>query len=224
MPRAKGQKNDTEPFKMENADRERIEFIGQHETATLKNVADKFYKGDIEAARHRMDKLARVGLVAKHEERADPQHQHETRYQLKKAALRELDPERAERCYVGPISERGVQEALKGIRARLKLEAQGVIIKEWVSGRNLTRDQTTDFRRNGWSKRISDGQAIIVDPATGKTTAKDIEVDGQYHGKMLDSKMRGFEGREVIWACEPNRVARVSRAAADYPNVTVMSI
>lgn len=72
---------------------------------------------------------------------------------------------------------------------------------------------------------IADARAI-VQTADGAIQEIDIEIDGQYYGKMLQAKAASLccSSRPVVWACSTSRVAIVTRAVQDYPNITVMEL
>lgn len=67
---------------------------------------------------------------------------------------------------------------------------------------------------------------VIVQMMEGAIQEIDIEIDGQYYGKMLQEKAAslGCSSRPVIWACSSGRVATVTRAVQGYPNITVMEL
>lgn len=73
---------------------------------------------------------------------------------------------------------------------------------------------------------IADARAVIQN-RDGAVQEIDIEIDGQYYGKMLEEKAAslGRSSRPVLWACSsPGRVASVTRAVQGYPNITVMQL
>ena len=121
--------------------------------------------------------------------------------------MRELEPGTTERLYTGTLIPREVEGAIKGVDARLELERRGYRVQGWISERELQRAQHATIaaaRREGrpaTAAAISDGQAIIADGKTGEISPIDVEIDGQYYGKMLRQKVQGFGGRPVFWVC-----------------------
>lgn len=73
---------------------------------------------------------------------------------------------------------------------------------------------------------IADARAVIQS-CDGTIQEIDIEIDGQYYGRMLQEKAEslGRGSRPVLWACSgPGRVATVTRVVLGFPNITVMQL
>ena len=217
-------------FVVQDRDREIFRFVGEHETATFTQVRQKFWAGSVtdKTAHDRLDKLRREGYVMRHDYTISATGRTTTRYSLTRKAVRELEPATTAHLYTGTLIAREVEQAIKGVEARLELERRGYRVEGWISERELQRAQhaaIAQARREGkpaTAEPISDGQAIIADPTTGEVTSVDVEIDGQYWGRMLREKMHGFTGRPLFWVCSPARAERVSRAAS--PNVKVITV
>ena len=212
----------TRRFVIQDRDREIFRFLGEHETATFAQVRQKFWAASVtdKTAHDRLDKLRKEGYIVRHTYTTTTNGRTTTRYSITRKALRELEPATTERLYTGKLIDREVEQAIKGVEARLELERRGYQVTGWISERQLQRAQHVAIahaRRAGrpaTAAAISDGQAIIADSKTGEIATIDVEIDGQYYGKMLCQKVQGFAGRPVFWACPPRRAALVRRAAS----------
>ena len=214
---------------IQDRDRQIFRFVGEHETATFEQIKAKFWPSSAndETAKQRLDKLRRAGYIARHDYQPDVLHA-TSRYTITKKVLRETASENASRMYTGKLIEREITQAIKSVEARLELERRGYTVEGWISERQLQREQQAQIaqaRKNGHhhptAPAISDGQAVILNP-DGKVVCADVEIDGQYWGRMLTKKINGFAGRHVFWACTPERAERVQQAAGD--NIKVVTV
>jgi hypothetical protein len=66
----------------------------------------------------------------------------------------------------------------------------------------------------------------VIANADGAITTLDVEIDGQYYGRMLRQKVAqyGQSGRPTLWVCTANRAATVQRATLMYPNIRVLVV
>lgn len=206
-------------------DRELFRFLGEHETATFDQIRQKFWPNSVtkQTAQDRLDKLRRDGLIQKFDYLPNDSSQKKlVRYQIKRAALQYLDAETASRLYTKPLQDHEVPQVIATVQARLELERQGYDVQGWISERELRREQHQDIANSQSYDTIADGQVIVIDPSTGEVTRVDVEIDGQYYGKMLKKKLDCFSGREVIWATTPNRISYISKKVNQ--NIKVIAI
>jgi hypothetical protein len=76
-------------------------------------------------------------------------------------------------------------------------------------------------------EHIPDIQAELCRAPGQAVETYQIEIDGgHYHGKMLARKVAqyGAQPHKVIWACRPNRGARIARAIQQYPNIRILAL
>jgi hypothetical protein len=115
---------------------------------------------------------------------------------------------------------------------RLAADAQttGAILVAWRSEHELRSEQRYWWQNptaGRWSStdEIPDGQAVLC-AADGSLEYVDIEIDGQYFGRMLRQKAEyyGQRGCPTIWVCRAARVPIVQRATQMYPNIRVLVV
>ena len=211
-------------------DREIFRFVGEHETATFDQIRQKFWPGSTspKTARDRLTLVYMEGFIMRYPYIFSPTGRSIRRYSITRRAATLLEGVTTARLYVGKLIDREVEAALKGVAARLELERRGYDVVGWISERELGRAQHRAIeaaRMNGrlaMADAVSDGQALIRDGETGAIRAIDVEIDGQYWGRMLDEKVAAFADRPVFWVCPASRVVRVTAAAT--PNITVINL
>jgi hypothetical protein len=115
------------------------------------------------------------------------------------------------------------QETRLHLEQQLAQAAAGGAILAWRSDYLLRHL----YPPTGSRVHIPDIQVELRAAAQQTVEIYQIEIDGgHYHGKMLARKVAqyGAQPHKVIWACRPNRVARIARAIGPYPNIGILAL
>jgi hypothetical protein len=75
-------------------------------------------------------------------------------------------------------------------------------------------------------EEIADVQVELRRETASPVEVLHVEVDGGYYGTLLEAKAAayGTQPGPVLWACLPQRVARIRKAVAAYPNIDVLTL
>ena len=73
---------------------------------------------------------------------------------------------------------------------------------------------------------VGDAQATIRDQTTGEIYDVEIEVDGEYYGKMIKNKIDRFaaSNKPTIWVTTPDRAAMITNRISNHPNITLLMV
>jgi hypothetical protein len=215
-------------------DRAVLHWIGQAGIASLEQVA-RFAWADQRrrTAQERLRRLVRLGYLQQAFGAARPQDG--LVYSLTRQGWLLFPPEERDQLQIGWPPPRIQAQQLLSQEAylHLALEAQagGSTLISWRTERELRRELQSVGQTAVSpgapppADEVPDGQAVIAD-ADGAITTLDIEIDGQYYGRMLRQKVAqyGQSGRPTVWVCIANRAGTVQRATQMYPNIRVLVV
>ena len=211
-----------------------LRWIGFGGIASLEQLAVRFWQSSnqITTAKARLARLEGAGLLRRAwcHKRGKP----ELVYTLTARGVKELPPIVQDRVRPGwPPSGEIVQQLMANDAQALierELQPKGARIIEWRTARELRAEYGKEVARANYEGRnlphteIADAQ-IEIQAKDGSKTIVDIELDGQYFGRMLEEKMKGFgkqKSRRVWWVCTAARSNIISAAALPYRNIRVV--
>jgi DNA-binding PadR family transcriptional regulator len=211
-----------------------LRWIGQAGIAAEEQLQRRFWTGrSRETAQGRLTQLVKAGYLE--QTTCDARGQEEVVYALTRQGHRQFAVAERALLQVGLPPLKARQQQLLAQEAYIRLDAEaraaGGRVHEWRSERVLR----SEFRRAQqaairWGQppptwEIADGQVVIV-TADGLIQEIDIEIDGQYYGRMLRSKAARFGagGRPTLWVCTANRVHAVSAAIEPYSNIRILAV
>ncbi len=211
-----------------------LHWIGQAGIASADQVARFAWAGrHLETAQNRLRRLVNAGYLQ--QATSDAQQPGGLVYSLTRQGWILFPRQERERLRIGPPLpyERTQQFLSQEAYLRLAAEAQiaGGTLVVWRSERELRSDMgargqvAARVEQHPTVDEIPDGQAVIAN-ADGTTTKLDVEIDGQYYGRMLRQKAAhyGQGGHPTIWVCTANRAPIVQRATRAYPNIRVLVV
>lgn len=216
-------------------DRELLRWIGQAGIAGEGQIHRRYWAGKrLGTAQDRLLQLRKAGLVE--QQRCDVARPGETVYTLTRKGRLLFERAERPRLHVGLPAPQEIKQQLVAqdayIRIAAEVQAAGGTWGDWRGERELRREfrlaqqaaTATGHPAPTWE--IADAQAVWTD-AAGTACVTDIEIDGQYYGKMLARKLARFgtSGRPTVWICDnPRRAANVTRAAAAWPTIRVITV
>jgi hypothetical protein len=212
-----------------------LEWIGRSGIAGEQQIMRRFWPDSrAETARDRLRQLVKAGLLTAHV--CDVRRPGEDVYSLTGQGRRHFDPCERSRLQVGLPTVGEIRQQMIAQDAYLYLEEQARAHGEHLADWRAERELRADFRRTqaaaaregqvipDWE--IADAQAVIAG-ADGARQTLDVEIDGQYYGRMLRQKVErcGAGGRPTLWVCaSQRRAAAVQRIAAPYGNIRVVVV
>lgn len=211
-----------------------LRWLGMGGIASLEQVAVRFWQSSnqITTAKARLTRLKGAGLLQS--AWCHKRGRAELVYTLTARGVNELPPIVQDRVRPGwPPSGEIVQQLVANDTQALierELQTKGARIIEWRTARELRADYGKEVARANYEGRnlphreIADAQ-IEIQVKDGSKTIVDIEIDGQYFGRMLEAKMKGFgkqKSRRVWWVCTAARASLVRAAALPYRNIRVL--
>lgn len=212
-----------------------LSWIGQAGIAALDQLQRHFWAGrHVQTAQDRLAQLVKMGYL--HRTLCDIRRaEGEWIYSLTHQGRQQFAPQERAQLRVGQPGPGELAQQLLAQEVYLHLaeeaRAQGGELVAWRAERDLRgafhRLARQAERQHGappaWE--IPDAQAVIV-TADGSTQEVDIEIDGQYYGKMLRQKAVRFGtgGRPTLWVCVPAREPVVRRATQPYANIRVLVV
>jgi hypothetical protein len=216
-------------------DRQILQWTGRHGLASDEQLARRFWSGKrVSTARDRLAQLAKAGYLEQHA--CDARKPGERVYSLTRQGRLLFTGAERERLQVGLPAPGEIKQQLLAQEAYMRLEDQvaeeGHRLAYWRSERELRGE----FRRAQQSAEqehkeapdweIADAQAVITDGNGEVVEEVDVEIDGQYYGKMLRAKAARFGrgGRPTVWVCEPHRAKIVQGAIRPYANIRILVV
>jgi len=212
-----------------------LQWIGRSGIAGEQQIMRRFWPGcREETARDRLRQLVKAGHLTPHI--CDVRWPGEAVYSLTAKGRLQFDPSERTRLHLGLPTAGEIRQQLIAQDTYLYLEeqarARGEHLTDWRAERELRGDfrrGQTDAERDGQDApdwEIADAQAVI-EGADGARQALDLEIDGQYYGRMLREKVGRFGagGRPTLWVCSSKRrAAAVQKIAAPYTNIRVVVV
>lgn len=211
-----------------------LHWIGQAGIAALDQVARFGWAGRrVYSVQDRLNQLVKAGYLQS--TTCDARQPGEQVYALTQAGWRLFTPQEREQLRIGlpAVKERKQQLLAQEAYLRLAAEARaaGGMLVAWRSERDLRgevrrgQQATAHAPDSPVADEIADGQAVIA-TADGTTQEVDVEIDGQYYGRMLRQKAAAFGqgGRPTIWVCTANRARAVQQATRPYANIRVLVV
>jgi DNA-binding PadR family transcriptional regulator len=132
------------------------------------------------------------------------------------------------------ITSSEVKQQLLAQEAIIKLEKvwtqQGKVIVNWKHERELKSELSPKKVKKVNTAinqvEIPDAQATVRDNTTGEIYEVEIEVDGAYYGKMLQSKIDRFAAanKPTIWVTTPDRAAMITNRISNHPNIQLLVV
>lgn len=186
-------------------DQELMRFIGQGGVATLDQLHRRHWpKAQLQTARDRLSQLEKAGWIKAQPVSAGG-HGNEIAFTLTRKGAALFPKAEAERFYIGLPSVSELKQQLKGQDARIQLEGylaqRGEKLIYWKSEREIRsefyRELFTYNKKHGYAHNkkhwdrpsvddIADAQATVID-GQGNERTINIEIDGQYYGKMAQN-------------------------------------
>lgn len=224
-------------------DQELMRFIGQGGVATLDQLHRRHWpKAQLQTARDRLSQLEKAGWIKAQPVSAGG-HGNEIAFTLTRKGAALFPKSEAERFYIGLPSVSELKQQLKAQDARIQFEKyltqRGEKLIYWKSEREIRSEFYRELfaynKKHGYAhnKRhwdrpsvddIADAQATVMD-SHGNERTINIEIDGQYYGKMLDKKIEAFakygggyssgaagSNHQSMWVTTPSRAERVREA------------
>ncbi len=219
-------------------DQELMRFIGQGGVATLDQLHRRHWpNAQVQTARDRLSQLEKAGWIRAQPVSAGGQG-NEIAFTLTRKGAALFPKSEAERFYIGLPSVSELKQQLRGQDARIQLERylvqRGERLLYWKSEREIRSEFYRElfaynkkygyaFNKKHWDRPsvddIADAQATVID-TEGNERIINIEIDGQYYGKMLDKKIEAFakygggssSSAQSMWVTTPNRAERVGAA------------
>jgi hypothetical protein len=213
-------------------DRQILGWVGQAGLASLDQLARFGWAGRcLRTAQDRLTQLVKAGYLQV--TTCDARQPGERVYTLTRQGRLQFPAAERERLQVGlpPPQERQQQLLAQDAYLRLATEAAaaGGALIYWRTERELrgafrrAQQQAARAGQPPPTGEIPDGQAVFT-TATGQIEEIDVEIDGQYYGRMLHTKAARFGqgGRPTLWVCTAARARAVTRATQDYPNIQLV--
>ena len=219
-------------------DRELLRFVGQGGVASLNQIHHRHWTTAQErTAQERLQQLVSAGYLEK--AYTDTRKSSEAIYGLTRKGAALFDKLEQHHLTIGLPTHNEMKQQLYAQDTRLVLERhlteRGGKLVGWHNERELRSLQRREQLAQGQSfntrlqfEDIADAQVIIAD-ASGQETVLDIEIDGEYFGKMLKEKIANYErmGRPTLWvSMGQSRGKRIEREVqeAHAGNINVMVI
>ncbi|MEI6044387.1 MAG: replication-relaxation family protein [Chloroflexota bacterium] len=129
------------------------------------------------------------------------------------------------------ITTAEIKQQLLAQDAILKLEqeliVQGKVLVDWKQEREIRSLLKRQQKKGDTSQlEVPDAQATVRDETTGEIYKVEIEVDGAYYGKMLQSKINRFaaSNKPTIWVTTSDRAAMIITKISNHPNITLLVV
>jgi hypothetical protein len=218
-------------FTIMERDLEVLKFIGKGGLASISQIHAKFWSDTKEkTCLDRLEKISKAGyLKCQLSTHLNPEG--ERVYLLEPASFKLFSRAIQDRFFKN-IHTSEIKQQLLAQDALLKLEKewaeQGKVIVNWKHEREL-KSELSHQQHKGIDTsevEVADAQATVRDDSTGEIYQVDIEVDGEYYGKMLKSKIDRFaaSNKPTIWVTTPNRAAMITSRIINHPNINLMVI
>ncbi|HEX2916853.1 MAG TPA: hypothetical protein VH186_39205, partial [Chloroflexia bacterium] len=237
--------------KLTGRDLDILQMAGMDGLATLACLNEKFWPGQSgKKCRERLGQLVRAGWLERHYldtvfSRGEPV------FTLTHLGARELKKATGHQALFVGLPARGeIHQQLLAQRARLRLEkelgARGLVLVEWTGERALRSEAyrgrlsgRVDKKQAGGAGlnntrtapgEWGDAKAIFQDRTGGQSYSFNLEIDGQYWGRMLREKIEGLaeSGHPVVWVTLPSRAGRIRaeimRTGANNIQVMVLAL
>ena len=213
-------------------DRAILRFIGQGGVASLNQRQQRFWEGrQRTTAQERLGQLVRAGYLEEYY--TNVRLKGERIYCLNHQGANEFSAGERKQFTLGKPNQIELKQQLLAQDTRLLFEQQlskrGGQLVSWASERNLRRENRLEqpVKNRDNSQVISDARATIENNS-GQLEEIEIEIDGQYHGRMLKEKIRilANSARTTVWVTTPERVIRVKQAIqeAQASNIRVLCL
>jgi hypothetical protein len=195
-----------------------LEFVGTDGLASLENLHHKFwpYVG-VQSCRRFLSLLEREGWVDRHFIHVYKPGQLVFSLTAKGASDNFSQAARKNLMIGLPANQEEKQFASEGKR-----------IISWQNERQLRRETIRKIK-SGQStlhalNEIADARMTVSDE-TGRVFSQEIEIDGEYYGQMLKTKLEtyGRKGLPLLWVTTQNRAVRI-RKEMTMANITNISL
>ena len=196
--------------------------IGQNGIATFAYIKAYYWPDQLGwTCRERLTQMERAGWITK--EYISLRKPGELTFSLTQLGAEHFTRPESQRFMIGPLARHEIRQQLDALEARVALtkqyDALGFRLLDWKNERELRSRQTSTA-----GTEIADCLASFVNDSTGQVVELDIEIDGQYFGKMLEKKIAvlAATGRPSVWATSAGRAGRIRQAVAAFPNISVL--
>jgi DNA-binding PadR family transcriptional regulator len=218
-------------FKIMEHDLEVLKFIGKGGLASHSQVHAKFWPiAKEQTCLERLEKLQKAGyLKSQLIDIVNPKR--EKIYLLTPDGSKLFSRAIQDRFFKN-VTNSEIKQQLLAQDALLRLEKewaeQGKVIVNWKHEREL-KSELSHQQRKGIDTRqveVGDAQATVRDDATGEIYQVEIEVDGEYYGKMLNGKIDRFaaSNKPTIWVTTPDRAKMINSRIINHPNISLLVI
>lgn len=195
-----------------------LEFIGTDGIASLENLHNKFWPyGSTQTCRKYLSQLEKADYLKSYFIHVFKPGQ--LVFTLTAKGAREYFGQTARKnLMIGLPANIEIKQQLMAQQARIRLEgqlsAEGKQIIEWQNERQLRRETVRKIK-SGVStlsalSEIADAR-MTVNGEDGRTYRQEIEIDGEYYGQMLKTKLEGYGRKDilVLWVTTLKRAARI---------------
>lgn len=212
-----------------------LEFIGTDGIASLVNLSQKFWpESSIPSCRRFLKHLEKGGWVEHHFIQVCKQGQ--LVFTLTAKGARENFSQAARKnLMIGLPANSEIKQQMLAQKARMQLEEQlaveGKRIIEWQNERQLRRETIRNIK-SGISNLLdlndnADARMTVMSK-DGQTYRLEIEIDGEYYGQMLRTKLEtyGKKDKLLLWVTTPNRASRIYKeiALAKITNISLLIV
>jgi hypothetical protein len=218
-------------FTIMERDLEVLKFIGKGGLASVSQINTKFWPGAKEqTCLDRLERLQKAGYL-KCQIITTLNPKGERVFSLQSESYK-LFSQAIQSRFFKNVTNSEVKQQLLVQEALLKLEKewaeQGKVIVNWKHEREL-KGELKRQQINGVDTsqvEVADAQAIVRDDATGELYEVEIEVDGEYYGKMLKSKIDRFaaSNKPTIWVTTPDRAEMITNKISNHPNISLLVV
>jgi hypothetical protein len=203
-------------------DRAVLRDIGQNGIATFAYIKAHYWPDQLgRTCRERLSLMEKAGWITK--EYVSLRKPGELTFSLTRLGAEHFTRPEQQRFMLGPLARHEVRQQLDALDARVALvrqyETLGFRLLDWQNERELRSRQTSTA-----GDEIADCLAYFVNDATGQVVELDIEIDGQYFGRMLEKKIAvlAATGRPSVWATSASRAERIRQAVGTFTNISVL--
>jgi DNA-binding PadR family transcriptional regulator len=230
MSKAKTNPNKTNIILMDR-DLEVLKFIGKGGLASVSQIHSKFWPETLtQTCYARLMKLQKAGLL-KSELSTILDQKGEMVFSLQPAGSKLFSRAIQDRFFTN-VTHSEEKQQLLAQDALIKLEKewaeQGKVIVNWKHERELKGELTRQQKKgiDTSQMEVADAQATVRDDSTGEIYQVEIEVDGEYYGKMLKGKIDRFaaSNKPTIWVTTPNRAEMISSRIINHPNIHLLIV
>ncbi len=202
-------------------DLEIMRLLGTDGVASLKTLQDRFWpQATVRTCRERLLQLEKAGWI--HSQFVDTKKRSgQLIFTLTPKGAKEHFNQLERKFMIMKLpADNEIHQQLMAQYTRFALEEQlkerGLALAGWNNERKLRSQarlqQHPGTRAWGGLSGVADAQAVVYNSSNGENFEQNIEIDGQYYGKMLRNKIAGIVscGKSTLWVTTPDRANRIT--------------